>query len=142
MKREEQIKALISQFLDAIASLPGREASAQTGISQMHISRLRAGKYTAGRITPSTVKKMETYLGYDTDEDTDSHPILKKVAAESKIAAHYEKILGRVSRSRNAEDARLRKLDALEGLRRFYSVTGVVPDWWFRLRQRVEAGEL
>lgn len=141
-KREEHIKALIPQFLEAIASLTGREAAAQTGISQMHISRLRAGNYNPERIYPDTVKRMEAYLGYGTDEDQDAHPALKKVAEESRTYARYEKILGRVSRSRNAEDAKLRKLDALEGLRRFYSATAVVPDWWFRLRQRVEAGEL
>lgn len=37
---------------------------------------------------------------------------------------------------------RLRKLDALEGLRRMLTARGVLPDWWYRLRDRVENGEL
>ena len=83
----------------------------------------------------------EAYLGIDRD---DSLAEASKAAEypENKTVAYYERVLRRVSRSRRAEDAKLRKLDALEGLRRFYSATGVVPDWWFSLREQVEAGEL
>ena len=37
---------------------------------------------------------------------------------------------------------RLRKLDALEGLRRMLSARGAVPDWWYELKERVENGRL
>jgi transcriptional regulator with XRE-family HTH domain len=37
---------------------------------------------------------------------------------------------------------RLRKLDALEGLRRMLTTRGVLPGWWYELRDRVEADEL
>jgi transcriptional regulator with XRE-family HTH domain len=37
---------------------------------------------------------------------------------------------------------RLRKLDALEGLRRMLTARGVLPDWWYELRDRVENGRL
>lgn len=37
---------------------------------------------------------------------------------------------------------RLRKLDALEGLRRMLTARGMLPSWWYRLRERVEADEL
>lgn len=37
---------------------------------------------------------------------------------------------------------RLRKLDALEGLRRMLTARGMLPDWWYALRDRVEADEV
>ena len=37
---------------------------------------------------------------------------------------------------------RLRKLDALEGLRRMLTARGVLPDWWYELREKVENGRL
>lgn len=37
---------------------------------------------------------------------------------------------------------RLRKLDALEGLRRMLTARGTLPDWWYDLRQKVENGRL
>jgi transcriptional regulator with XRE-family HTH domain len=37
-----------------------------------------------------------------------------------------------------AGQERLRKLDALEGLRRMLTARGVLPDWWYDLRDRVE----
>lgn len=41
-----------------------------------------------------------------------------------------------------AGQERLRKLDALEGLRRMLTAGGLLPDWWYDLRGRVENGEL
>lgn len=41
-----------------------------------------------------------------------------------------------------AGEERLRKMDALEGLRRMLTAGGLLPDWWYRLRDRVENGEL
>jgi transcriptional regulator with XRE-family HTH domain len=37
---------------------------------------------------------------------------------------------------------RLRKLDALEGLRRMLTARGALPDWWYELKERVENGRL
>jgi len=37
---------------------------------------------------------------------------------------------------------RLRKLDALEGLRRMLTARGALPDWWYLLRERVENGQV
>jgi DNA-binding XRE family transcriptional regulator len=34
----------------------------------------------------------------------------------------------------------LRKLDALDGLRRMLTARGALPGWWYAVRQRVEAG--
>ena len=36
----------------------------------------------------------------------------------------------------------LRKLDALDGLRRMLTARGALPGWWYSMRQRVEAGTL
>jgi transcriptional regulator with XRE-family HTH domain len=41
-----------------------------------------------------------------------------------------------------AGEARARKLDALEGLRRMLTARGALPDWWYELRDRVEADEV
>jgi transcriptional regulator with XRE-family HTH domain len=41
-----------------------------------------------------------------------------------------------------AGEERLRKLDALEGLRRMLTARGPLPGWWYDLRARVENGEL
>jgi transcriptional regulator with XRE-family HTH domain len=41
-----------------------------------------------------------------------------------------------------AGQEKLRKLDALEGLRRMLTARGMLPDWWYALRDRVEADEL
>lgn len=39
-------------------------------------------------------------------------------------------------------EERLRKLDALEGLRRMLTARGALPGWWYTLRERVENDEL
>ena len=39
-------------------------------------------------------------------------------------------------------EERLRKLDALEGLRRMLTARGALPGWWYTLRERVERDEL
>ena len=39
-------------------------------------------------------------------------------------------------------EERLRKLDALEGLRRMLTARGTLPDWWYALRERAERGTL
>ena len=80
---------------------------------------------------------MEAYLPAHTDE-----VVAMRTVEEGNAPAYFVKILRRVSGSGNAQNAKLRKLDALEGLRRFYSATGVVPDWWFSLQEQVEAGEM
>lgn len=41
-----------------------------------------------------------------------------------------------------AGEERLRKLDALEGLRRMLTARGLLPDWWYQLRDRVENDEI
>ena len=41
-----------------------------------------------------------------------------------------------------AGQERARKLDALEGLRRMLTARGMLPDWWYALRDRVENGEI
>jgi transcriptional regulator with XRE-family HTH domain len=41
-----------------------------------------------------------------------------------------------------AGEARARKMDALEGLRRMLTARGALPDWWYELRDRVEGDAL
>jgi transcriptional regulator with XRE-family HTH domain len=41
-----------------------------------------------------------------------------------------------------AGQEKLRKLDALEGLRRMLTARGLLPNWWYELRDRVEGDEL
>ena len=41
-----------------------------------------------------------------------------------------------------AGQEKLRKIDALEGLRRMLTARGVLPDWWYLLRERVENGQV
>ena len=41
-----------------------------------------------------------------------------------------------------AGQEKLRKLDALEGLRRMLTARGALPDWWYELKERVENGRL
>lgn len=41
-----------------------------------------------------------------------------------------------------AGEEKLRKLDALEGLRRMLTARGILPDWWYALRDRVENDEV
>ena len=136
-KLEEYLKALASRFLEVVAPLTNRQAAAHSGLSHMLISRLRSDKFDTDRMTPSTIQLMEAYLRAHTDEGTAMRPV-----EEGKAPAYFVKVLRRVSGSGNAQNAKLRRLDALEGLRRFYSATGVVPDWWFSLREQVEAGEI
>lgn len=41
-----------------------------------------------------------------------------------------------------AGQERLRKLDALEGLRRMLTARGPLPAWWYLLKERVENGQI
>ena len=42
----------------------------------------------------------------------------------------------------SADERHNRQLDALEGLRRFFSARGPIPTWWYETKAKVDRGEL
>jgi transcriptional regulator with XRE-family HTH domain len=65
-----------------------------------------------------------------------------EAAAAHDVFASLDAVTRFVEGMGPAGQERLRKLDALEGLRRMLTARGVLPGWWYELRDRVEGGEL
>jgi hypothetical protein len=65
-----------------------------------------------------------------------------EVAAAHDVFASLDAVARFVEGMGAPGEERLRKLDALEGLRRMLTARGVLPGWWYELRDRVEGGEL
>ncbi|HET7232843.1 MAG TPA: helix-turn-helix transcriptional regulator [Longimicrobium sp.] len=56
--------------------------------------------------------------------------------------ASYEVVTGFLAGIAPPGHETLRKLDALEGLRRMLTARGALPGWWYGVLERVEAGAL
>ena len=74
-------------------------------------------------------------------EEEEAHEPETEQAGAEDVFASLDAVTRFVEGIGPAGQERHRKLDALEGLRRMLTARGVLPDWWYELRDRVENGE-
>lgn len=131
------------------AGLSREELGARVGVHPGSIARWETGgsvphAYTLERIAEACGASAEwiragegagTDDGGGTTEDTRQGDADELFASFDAVAKFVEGMAPR-------GEERLRKLDALEGLRRMLTASGRLPSWWYQLKERVENGEL
>lgn len=136
MAEETTDRALVAAFLEAMENMSGREIAVRVpGVTPDDVSRWRRDEWSW-----LSGKKRRTLLRF-----VESH------RAEREGLSAAEDVFGSLDRVTRylggiggpPEEAKLRKLDALEGLRRFVTASGEpLPQWWWTLKRRVERDEL
>lgn len=132
---EEELR----RFRELTDPLSLREAAEAVGVSHGTIQRLRAGDWeylhpkTRRKVLVFVKERAAAYNGREPEQES-----LNLLGADfDQLAKYIEGVP-----STDPEEARLRKLDVLEGLRRVFSAYGPVPGAWYRLKEMVEKGEL
>ena len=75
-------------------------------------------------------------------ERPDAQPLAADDDAATELFGSLDRLVRYLEGIAPPGQATLRKLDALEGLRRLLTARAALPDWWHVLRQRVEHGDL
>ena len=130
------------------AGLSREELAARVGVHAGSIARWETGgsvphAYTMERIAEACGASAEWIR---TGQDEARDPAAASAAVETAEAGDVFGSLDTVARFVEGiappGQERLRKLDALEGLRRMLTARGILPAWWYVLKERVENGDL
>lgn len=124
-----------TELADRLGVHPGSIARWETGGSVPHRYHLeRIAEW--GDVDPEWI-----VTGRSPDGDGETGEVPAESGAEEVFGSldSVARFLGGIG---PAGRERLRKLDALEGLRRMLTARGLLPDWWYHLRDRVERDEL
>jgi transcriptional regulator with XRE-family HTH domain len=126
-----------------------REALAsRVGVHSGSIARWETGgsvphAYTMERIAEACGASAEWLRsGREDAPEPPSTPAATGTAEAGDVFASLDTVARFVEGIAPPGQERLRKLDALEGLRRMLTARGVLPAWWYVLRERVENGQL
>lgn len=130
------------------AGLSREELAARVGVHAGSIARWETGgaaphAYTLERIAELcgvTAEWIRTGRGGAAETEASGDAGVEREAED--LFASLDAVVRFVEGMGPAGQERLRKLDALEGLRRMLSAGGVLPGWWYQLRERVENGDL
>jgi transcriptional regulator with XRE-family HTH domain len=116
---------------------PGSIARWETGGSAPHA-------YTLERIAETCGASAEWLrAGIDPHASRDAATGESESGGEAgDVFASFDAVARFVEGIGPAGQEKLRKLDALEGLRRMLTARGTLPDWWYLLKERVENGAL
>lgn len=120
------------QLADALGVHPGSVARWETGGSvpqAFHLEQI-------SEIGQTTVEWIRT--GLDPEADGSD----REMASTSDVFGSLDAVARFLGGIAPPGEERLRKLDAMEGLRRMLTARGALPDWWYQLRERVEANEV
>ncbi|HYH80936.1 MAG TPA: helix-turn-helix transcriptional regulator [Longimicrobium sp.] len=129
--------------------LSREELGARVGVHTGSIARWETGgsvphAYTLERIAEAcggTAEYIRTGRG-DEEETADAAAPPGGEGAGGDLFASLDSVVRFVEGIAPVGQERLRKLDALEGLRRMLTARGTLPDWWYELKERVENGRL
>lgn len=129
--------------------LTREELAARVGVHTGSIARWETGgsvphAYTLERIAEAcggSAEYIRTGRG-DDDEANDAESQAGADGGGGDMFASFDSVARFVEGIAPAGQERLRKLDALEGLRRMLTARGTLPDWWYELKERVENGRL
>lgn len=135
-------RSLIVEFLRATEDMsPERAAAFLPGVSGATLRRYRAGRMPS-RMTTDVRLALRTFLQTRAEEGTPEHTAGSDPDAEAAedTFRYFEQTIRQMGGAGDIEagELKLRRLDALEGLRRFFSARGPVPGWWYRIKEKVE----
>jgi transcriptional regulator with XRE-family HTH domain len=125
------------------AGLEREELASRVGVHSGSIARWETGgsiphAYTMERIAEACAASADWIR-------TGGEPAAEPATAQADagdVFASLDTVARFVEGIAPAGQERLRKLDALEGLRRMLTARGVLPAWWYELREKVENGRL
>ena len=130
-----------------------REAREKTGMDRPQLAE-RLGVHsgsiarweTGGSVPlPYHVERIAEWAGVDAEwlRHGTAEPRAEGVEREGQeLFASFDAVVRFLGGIGPAGEARARKLDALEGLRRMLTARGTLPDWWYELREQVEGDEV
>jgi len=126
-----------TEMADRLGVHPGSIARWETGGSVPHLYHLeRIGEW--GGVSSDWLLHGEEGV-----DDAPAEEEAQRVEPEAEdLFASLDAVARFLGGIGAAGEERHRKLDALEGLRRMLTARGLLPDWWYQLRDRVENGEL
>ncbi len=127
-----------TELADKLGVHPGSIARWETGGSvphRYHVERIAGW----GEVEPDWI--LAGGEDGDVGEESGEATGVEEEAAE-ELFASLDSVARFVGGIGPAGQEKLRKLDALEGLRRMLTAKGLLPDWWYELRERVESDAL
>jgi transcriptional regulator with XRE-family HTH domain len=124
-----------TQLAERLGVHPGSIARWETGGSVAH-------RYYLERIADWADVSPEWILNGEGEETAEAAREETPEAETEDVFASLDAVTRFLGGMGSAGQERLRKLDALEGLRRMLTARGMLPDWWYRLREQVESGDL
>jgi hypothetical protein len=126
--RTEEDERLVAELLDVVAEERWSQEEVERrvpGVTQNDVSRWINDNWV--RMTSSKRRAVRDFLVAHAKGEH-----LIELAGARASASEVGQWIGTL-------DGRARKLDALDALRRVLSITGPVPEWWYRLREEVES---
>lgn len=125
------------ELADRLGVHPGSIARWETGGSVPH-------RYHLERIAEWADVSPDWILTGEEEGDTETGEQAAEAAdaGAEDVFANFDTVVRFLGGIGPAGQEKFRKLDALEGLRRMLTAGGLLPDWWYRLRDRVENGEI
>lgn len=141
-ERVQSDRELVAAFLEVMDGYSGREISQMVpGITDNDVSRWRRGEWS--RLTAAKRRAIRRYLDLQPLRVREVPPEYGGQEELDLLGADFDQIVRFLHGIPGTpEQAKLRKLDALEGLRRFLTARGPLPDRWYQLKEMVERGEI
>lgn len=141
----------IAALRRALARARGRRLTQRDVAAELGVHAATVTAWEIGRQRPEgeNLRRLAALLGVAPGEisgpapappDDDAAQAWDGPAAE--LFASFDGLVRYLGGIAPPGQSRLRKLDAVEGLRRLLAARGALPDWWFELRERVESGRL
>lgn len=128
---------VIDAFLAATEGLTQAEAAAQAGVSQRQVSSWRGGH--RGKLQARTRAALLRFL----ERQSIASPEMSEQEQALGVFGSFDEIARQLRGIAPPGQAKARKRDALEGLRRTAADFGwPLPDWWYRLKELVDEDQI
>jgi transcriptional regulator with XRE-family HTH domain len=141
----------IAALRRALARTRGRRLTQRDVAAELGVHAATVTAWEIGRQRPEgeNLRRLAVLLGVAPEEIAGPSALPADAAAPraldgpaAELFASFDGLVRYLGGIAAPGQSRLRKLDALEGLRRLLAARGALPDWWFELRERVESGDL
>lgn len=128
---------LVAAFLTAVKDYSGHEVARMVAdVTADDMSRWRRGEWK--RISSPKRRAITGFL--EQREETTTTPDEQKA---EDLFHHFEGMIRQMGGTgADPEELVLRKLDAVEGIRRLYAATTGIPEWVYGMERRIKRGEL
>jgi transcriptional regulator with XRE-family HTH domain len=135
-------RALVKSFLEATKNLSQDEAAEEVGVSQKTISNWRRAEWS--RLNAATRRALQSYLVAERNGQSEEErpEDMGGGGGAEDLFGDFDKIVRFLRRVGPPGQMQKRKEAAVRGLYDMLANTGGVPEWWYQLRDQVEAGEI